>query len=112
MRRARAIKVMSSRIAAGTAYSAVAAASGLRVGRAGVIAGVAIGVVEGAELATTGGGTIARVTGAVSGVLPNRAGVSTFQLGRTNGAKAMMTSASRPICATHERSAAERDFIS
>ena len=41
----------------------------------------------------------------------SRAGVSTFQAGRTSGAKAMMTSDSRPMWATHDRSAAERDFM-
>ena len=47
-----------------------------------------------------------------AGAWPSRAGASTVQLGSASGAKAMTTSARRPMCATHDRSAAERCFIS
>src|SRR5581483_8789016 len=100
---------MSSRIAAGTAYSAIAVA----VGDIDTAAGAAltacctvgeIGTAVDVITELTGAGCAIRATDFAG---PKKAGASIVQLGSTSGASAIMTSAKRPMWATHERSAAE-----
>src|SRR5689334_15878953 len=91
--RARAKKVIRRRIAAGTAYSAMVDATGLRVGSVRVdgclatVVGWATGATAVVWFNIAG---VVFVIGATSGTLANIAGVSTFQVGSTTGAKAMM----------------------
>ena len=78
------------------------ATAGAVTGTVGVVAATVDVVAVAGKFCTTCGG--------VSAVALMR-GVSMFQVGSTSGAKAMITSASRPTWATHDRSAAERDFM-
>src|SRR6185437_3187616 len=97
-RRASARKVMNSRAAAGIAYRAIAAWAGLTEDSGGAEWTpllLTVGAIGAGVATVTAMGTVNDVTGVE--VRWNRAGASTFQLGRITGATAMMMSARRPM---------------